>query len=137
MEKDIDRFVKAQESSYSQALEEIKNSRKKSHWIWYIFPQLKGLGSSEISRYYAIRSRNEAEEYIKHPVLGSRLIEISNELLKLDTNNADDVMGWPDNMKLKSSMTLFALVSDNDIFRRVLDKFFDGEMDEFTVQNLK
>ena len=133
----IDRFIKAQENSYNQALEEIKNGRKRSHWIWYIFPQLKGLGSSEISRYYAIRSRNEAKEYIKHPVLGSRLIEISNELLKLDTNNADDVMGWPDNMKLKSSMTLFALVSDNGIFRRVLDKFFDGEMDEFTVQNLK
>ena len=133
----IDRFIKAQENSYNHALEEIKNGRKKSHWIWYTFPQLKGLGSSEISKYYSIRSRNEAEEYIKHPVLGSRLIEISNELLKLDTNNADDVMGWPDNMKLKSSMTLFALVSDNDIFRRVLDKFFDGEMDEFTVQNLK
>ena len=133
----IDRFIKAQENSYNHALEEIKNGRKKSHWIWYIFPQLKGLGSSEISKYYSIRSRNEAEEYIKHPVLGSRLIEISNELLKLDTNNADDVMGWPDNMKLKSSMTLFALVSDNDIFRRVLDKFFDGEMDDFTVQNLK
>ena len=133
----IDRFIKAQENSYNHALEEIKNGRKKSHWIWYIFPQLKGLGSSEISKYYSIRSRNEAEEYIKHPVLGSRLIEISNELLKLDTNNADDVMGWPDNMKLKSSMTLFALVSDNDIFRRVLDKFFDGEMDQFTVQNLK
>ena len=133
----IDRFIKAQENSYNHALEEIKNGRKKSHWIWYIFPQLKGLGSSEISKYYSIRSRNEAEEYIKHPVLGSRLIEISNELLKLDTNNADDVMGWPDNMKLKSSMTLFALVSDNDISRRVLDKFFDGEMDEFTVQNLK
>ena len=133
----IDRFIKAQENSYNHALEEIKNGRKKSHWIWYIFPQLKGLGSSEISKYYSIRSRNEAEEYIKHPVLGSRLIEISNELLKLDTNSADDVMGWPDNMKLKSSMTLFALVSDNDIFRRVLDKFFDGEMDEFTVQNLK
>ena len=133
----IDRFIKAQENSYNHALEEIKNGRKKSHWIWYIFPQLKGLGSSEISKYYAIRSRNEAKEYIKHPVLGSRLIEISNELLKLNTNNADDVMGWTDNMKLKSSMTLFALVSDNDIFRRVLDKFFDGEMDEFTVQNLK
>lgn len=133
----IDRFIKAQENSYNHALEEIKNGRKRSHWIWYIFPQFKGLGSSEISKYYAIRSRNEAKEYIKHPVLGSRLIEISNELLKLDTNNADDVMSWPDNMKLKSSMTLFALVSDNDIFRRVLDKFFDGEMDEFTVQNLK
>lgn len=133
----IDRFIKAQENSYNQALEEIKNGRKRSHWIWYIFPQLKGLGSSEISKYYAIRSRNEAKEYIKHPVLGSRLIEISNELLKLNTNNADDGMGWPDNMKLKSSMTLFALVCDNDIFRRVLNKFFDGEMDEFTVQNLK
>lgn len=133
----IDRFIKAQENSYNQALEEIKNGRKRSHWIWYIFPQLKGLGSSEISKYYAIRSCNEAKEYIKHPVLGSRLIEISNELLKLNTNNADDVMGWPDNMKLKSSMTLFALVCDNDIFRRVLNKFFDGEMDEFTVQNLK
>ena len=133
----IDRFIKAQENSYNHALEEIKNGRKRSHWIWYIFPQFKGLGSSEISKYYAIRSRNEAKEYIKHPVLGSRLIEISNELLKLNTNNADDVMSWPDNMKLKSSMTLFALVSDNDIFRRVLDKFFDGEMDEFTVQNLK
>ena len=135
--EDIYRFIKAQESSYNQALEEIKNGKKKSHWIWYIFPQLKGLGSSEISKYYAIKSRNEAEEYIKHPLLGSRLIEISNELLKLDTNNADDVMGWPDNMKLKSSMTLFTLVSDNDVFRRVLDKFFDGEMDKFTVQNLK
>lgn len=96
----IDRFIKAQENSYNHALEEIKNGRKKSHWIWYIFPQLKGLGSSEISKYYSIRSRNEAEEYIKHPVLGSRLIEISNELLKLDTNNADDVMGWPDKLMM-------------------------------------
>jgi uncharacterized protein (DUF1810 family) len=133
----IERFVKAQESDYDCALEEIKKGRKRSHWMWYIFPQLKGLGRSETARYYGIENRAEAEAYLAHPVLGARLLEISGELLKLDGNEPIVVFGRPDNMKLKSSMTLFYLVSGNEIFKAVLDKYFDGEMDAVTINQMK
>lgn len=133
----IERFVKAQESDYAGALQEIKNGRKRSHWMWYIFPQLKGLGRSETAKYYGIENRAEAEAYLAHPVLGARLLEISEELLKLDGNEPIVVFGRPDNMKLKSSMTLFYLVSGNEIFKAVLDKYFEGEMDGITISLLK
>ncbi len=132
----VERFVKAQEESYRQALIEIKNGRKHSHWMWYVFPQLKGLGRSETARYYGIANRQEAKAYLAHPLLGSRLLEISGELLKLESRDANAVFGKPDNMKLKSSMTLFYLVDGNPTFKAVLDKFFGGQLDEVTADQL-
>ena len=130
----LERFVQAQEGSYARALQEIKNGRKTSHWMWYIFPQLSGLGHSQTDRYYAIRDRAEAAAYMAHPVLGSRLLEISSELLKLKSSDAREIMGWPDDLKLKSSMTLFGLVSREPVFRQVLEQYFGGEEDQYTVQ---
>ena len=132
----VERFIKAQEESYGQALEEIKNGHKRSHWMWYVFPQLKGLGQSETARYYGIANRTEAEAYLVDPLLGSRLLEISGELLKLESCDAREVFGRPDDVKLKSSMTLFYLVDGNPIFKAVLDKFFAGEQDEVTADQL-
>ena len=128
----LERFIKAQEMDYAIALSEIKNGRKESHWMWYIFPQIKGLGFSYTAQYYAIQNQKEAEDYLAHPILGERLLEISEALLKIESNDAGRVFGYPDDMKLKSSMTLFYLVSGNDIFQKVLDKFFDGKIDEKT-----
>jgi uncharacterized protein (DUF1810 family) len=134
---DLQRFVEAQEASYQQALSEIRMGRKQSHWMWYIFPQVKGLGSSSMAQRYAIREIGEAEEYLQHPILGSRLIEISSALLELQTNDAYQVFGSPDNMKLHSSMTLFASVSaGNDVFKKVLEKFFQGQRDQATLKML-
>ncbi|WP_296561074.1 DUF1810 domain-containing protein [uncultured Acetobacterium sp.] len=132
----VERFVKAQEEIYQQALTEIKNGRKRSHWMWYIFPQLKGLGRSETARYYGIENRSEAKAYMAHPLLGSRLLEISGELLKLESHDATAVFGRPDDLKLKSSMTLFYLVDGNLTLKAVLDKFFSGQLDEVTATQL-
>jgi uncharacterized protein (DUF1810 family) len=133
-ENNLRRFLDAQQADYSAALAEIKNGRKRSHWMWYIFPQILGLGFSETSKFYAIKDINEAEEFLSHPVLGSRLIEISNELLKLESNNANTIFGSPDDVKLKSSMTLFASVHNADpVFQLVLDRFFNGTKDTTTL----
>lgn len=132
----LERFLEAQELMYVQALQEIKEGRKRSHWMWYIFPQIKGLGYSSTAKYFAIENREEAEEYLKHPVLGARLIEISSELLKLDSNDAGEIFGFPDDVKLHSSMTLFWLVSGNLLFKQVIDKYYEGKLDEFTEKNL-
>lgn len=105
--------------------------------MWYIFPQLEGLGHSSTAVYYSIKCREEAEEYIKHPLLGSRLIEISNALLSLESSDPYQVMGYPDNRKLNSSMTLFYIVSGNPVFKKVIDKFYNGQLDSFTVEKLK
>jgi len=142
MEPDLTRFVDAQASDYAQALTEIKNGRKRSHWMWYIFPQLNGLGFSEMARVYGIRDIQEATAYLAHPVLGPRLIAISQALLDLKTQSANQVMGSPDDLKLRSSMTLFSRVDGADpgqggqVFQAVLDKFFDGEPDPKTVSML-
>lgn len=133
----LERFVEAQEHSYNTALREIKNGRKESHWMWYIFPQIEGLGTSSTAVYYAIKGRKEAEEYINYPLLWNRLLEISSSLLSIDSNDPYEVMGYPDNRKLQSSMTLFYEVSGNGIFKKVLDKFYDGEEDSFTLKKLK
>lgn len=134
---DLQRFISAQQRDYETALSEIKNGRKRSHWMWYIFPQIQGLGFSSTSKYYAIKDIHEAEAYLAHPVLGKRLIEISNELLKLSTHNANVVFGSPDDMKLRSSITLFASVPNADgVFQKVLDKFFNGEKDQLTLRQL-
>jgi uncharacterized protein (DUF1810 family) len=136
-ESTFKRFIDAQERSYATALSEIKSGRKRSHWMWYIFPQIKGLGFSETSRYYAIEDIKEAEEFLNHPILGSRLIEISKELLKLESNNAHQILGSPDDIKLHSSMTLFSSVPGaSSVFEDVLRKFFNGEKDNKTLQIL-
>ncbi|MDE3183531.1 MAG: DUF1810 domain-containing protein [Bacteroidota bacterium] len=133
--ENLQRFLDAQLSEYEIALSEIMNGRKRSHWMWYIFPQIHGLGFSEVSRFYAIINMEEAENYLNHPVLGKRLVQISNVLLGLTTDNANIIFGSPDDLKLKSSMTLFSLLPNADpVFQRVLDKFFSGEKDQKTLQ---
>lgn len=136
MKNDLERFLKTQDKDYEQALKEIKKGRKTSHWIWYIFPQIAGLGFSSTSKYYSIKDKNEAIEYLKNNTLKNRLIEICEALLSLESDDATYVMGYPDDLKLKSSMTLFSEVSDIDVFKKVLDKFYNGEKDEMTISLL-
>jgi uncharacterized protein (DUF1810 family) len=132
---DLQRFIDAQVRDFPIALSEIKSARKRSHWMWYIFPQIKGLGFSETARFYALKDPREATDYLKHPVLGDRLIRISAELLKLESTDARAVLGSPDDLKLRSSMTLFSLLpGTDDVFDAVLRKFFGGIKDEKTVQ---
>jgi uncharacterized protein (DUF1810 family) len=133
-EGQLKRFIEAQERDYENALTEIKNGRKRSHWIWYIFPQILGLGFSSTSQYYAIKDLKEAEAYLRHPVLGPRLIVICNALLGLENSSATQIFGNPDDMKLKSSMTLFTAVPGSDVvFQQVLDRFFQGKADQQTI----
>ena len=129
---DLDRFVKAQENSYDQALSEIRSGRKRSHWMWYIFPQLKGLGMTSTADHYGISGLDEAKAYIEHPILGARLIEISEALLNCGKSNPEEIFGYPDYLKCCSCMTLFEMVSDNPIFGEVLDKFYGGKRDSRT-----
>ena len=136
-EADLSRFVEAHDRSYSRALEEIREGRKQSHWMWYIFPQIEGLGLSSTSRFYAIADLEEARAYMQHPMLGAHMIEICGVLLGLSVNDAEDVMGYPDDLKLRSSMTLFSkAVPSVKIFQQVLDKYFDGKMDQKTLEIL-
>ncbi len=131
---DLSRFTEAQMQSYGTALKEIQNGRKVSHWMWYIFPQIHGLGRSSVSQYYAIQSLDEAAAFLHDPYLGGNLLQICRALLALNTNNAKEVMGHPDDMKLRSSMTLFSLVPDSDpVFQNVLEKYFDGKRDNKTL----
>lgn len=130
---DLDRFVKAQEKMYDIALNEIKNGKKISHFMWYIFPQLKGLGYSEISNYYGISCLEEAKEYLEDEILGNRLYNITLELLKIDEDDPINIFGNVDALKLKSSMTLFDIVSDDEIFYDVLKKYYGGKKDERTI----
>ena len=137
MNYDISRFIEAQRSSYQQALSEIKNGKKASHWIWYIFPQIKGLGRSAMSEYYSIQDIDEAKAYLADAILSKRLIEICEVLISLDTNDAVEVMGRPDDKKLKSSMTLFDAATDSlEIFQMVLDKYYNGKKDNLTLRIL-
>jgi uncharacterized protein (DUF1810 family) len=138
MNSDLARFLDAQKNSYQIALSEIKSARKVSHWMWYIFPQIAGLGQSETSKFYAIKNIEEAGDYLNHEILGNRLREISNELLNLKENNARNIFNTPDDLKLISSMTLFVQVEKGtSIFQKVLDKFFNGESDDKTIKILK
>ena len=137
MNYEISRFMKAHQTDYQRALSEIKNGKKISHWMWYIFPQLKGLGRSSMSEYYGIQDLDEAKVYLADPILGKHLIEICNALLSLDTNDATEVMGRPDDRKLKSSMTLFdAATESSDIFQLVLDRYYNGKKDYRTLKML-
>ncbi len=134
----LDRFIKAQREDYQTALSEIKRGRKTSHWMWYIFPQLKGLGRSSTSEYFGIANREEAAAFWDDPYLGGNLREICAALMELAGSDARAVFGVPDYMKLKSSMTLFAnACSDNQIFLDVLEKYFHGQQDIQTLKLLK
>jgi uncharacterized protein (DUF1810 family) len=134
---DLNRFLEAQENSYERALAEIRDGEKVSHWMWYVFPQIDGLGMSFTTRRYAIKSLAEAQAYLGHPVLGPRLKACAEAALAVEGRSAWAIFGSPDDMKLRSSATLFALVSPNDsVFHRLLDKYFDGEPDRKTLELL-
>jgi uncharacterized protein (DUF1810 family) len=135
MQADINltRFIEAQTNDYDRALAEIKRGRKQSHWMWYIFPQLKGLGHSSTAIFYGLDGLREAIAYVDHPILGPRLIDIAAALLQLEGKTATQIMGTPDDMKLRSSMTLFSLTPNaNPVFQAVLDNYFDGLPDPRT-----
>ena len=134
---DLKRFLDAQEDTYSDALAELKAGKKRTHWMWFIFPQVAGLGNSPMAVRYAINSRVEAQDYLGHPLLGSRLRECAEALLSVQGKTANEIMGFPDDLKLKSSMTLFAALSNADpVFRQVLERYYQGEQDEKTLQIL-
>jgi uncharacterized protein (DUF1810 family) len=129
------RFLEAQEAAYSEALSEITKGKKQSHWMWFIFPQIVGLGFTEYNVFYAIKNLEEATQYLQHPVLGKRLIEISKVVLEINGKTANEIFGKPDDRKLKSCMTLFTQVKNTDqTFQKVLDKYFQGNKDEKTMQ---
>lgn len=127
------RFIEAQNGVYPIALRELQEGCKRSHWMWYIFPQLKHLGHSYNSKFYGLSGKDEATAYLAEPVLNQRLREVSDVIFNLPTNDACEVFGGIDGMKLRSSMTLFDIVSPNDIFARVLDKYFNGQRDNRTL----
>ena len=133
----LERFIDAHNDDYARALKEIQNGRKLTHWMWYIFPQITGLGMSETAQYYEIKSLEEARAYMDNEILGTHLIEITNALLELNTNNPIEVFGDIDSLKLKSSMTLFDYVSNNEIFSKVIDKYFSGLKDQTTIKICK
>ncbi len=134
MSFDLDRFVAAQEHSYEAALAELRRGRKTGHWIWYVFPQLFGLGRSEMSRYYGISSLDEAVAYLAHPVLGPRLRDCASALLAIRDGRADDILGSIDAMKVRSSMTLFHRAAPEEpAFRQVLERYYDGVEDDLTI----
>ena len=131
----LERFVTAQNDSYESAIIELSRGKKTGHWMWYIFPQIIGLGSSDITKLYSIKSIEEARAFLDHPVLGQRLFKSCEILLKLKDVSISDVMGFPDDLKLKSSMTLFACVSLPDsIFTKVLNKYFEGALDLTSIE---
>lgn len=134
---DLERFVSAQERDYLTALGEIRHGRKRSHWMWYIFPQLRGLGMSSTSYFYGIENLEEAKAFLDDPFLGKNLIEISEALLSLDNSDARSIMGSPDDLKLRSSMTLFSLAAPEEpVFKKVLEKFYLGIQDPATLRIL-
>lgn len=132
----LERFLKAQIFDYDTALKELRSGEKQSHWIWYVFPQMKGLGYSSHAVYYGISGLEEARAYLAHPVLGARLREATEAVLAIEGKTVREIMPGIDALKLKSSMTLFDLVSPDDIFARVLDKYYDGKRDESTLRML-
>ena len=136
-ERGLDKYVSAQARDYDDALREIRGGRKRSHWIWYIFPQLDGLGYSPTAQYYGIRDLEQAKDYMAHPVLGPRLVEISEALLALPSSDPGAVMGYPDDLKLCSCMTLFELAAPEEpVFGRVLEKYYGGRRDRMTLKLL-
>ena len=132
---DLNRFISAQEGVYDRALDELRSGLKRSHWMWYIFPQIDGLGHSPTTRHYSIKSLEEARQYLSHPILGARLVACAEAVLAVSGQSASDIFGQPDDWKLQSSMTLFGLVAEpSSVFERVLDKYFQGKRDARTFQ---
>ncbi len=137
-EYDLQRFIDAQEGVYEKALVEIKNGRKQTHWMWFVFPQIKGLGYSETAKFFAIQNLEEATQYLDNETLGNRLIEIANALIQVKDRTANQIFGSPDDAKLKSCMTLFSLLKDtDDVFDAVLQSYFSGQKDQKTLQIIK
>lgn len=136
--KELIRFLDAQNQMYLTALAEVRNGHKESHWMWFVFPQIKGLGFSETAKFYGIADLEEAEAYLAHPVLGKHLIEISEALLQINDKTVTEIFGTPDDMKLRSCMTLFSKVpGTDDIFEKVLNKYFGGSFDDYTEELLQ
>ena len=137
-DKELVRFLEAQNQMYLTALNEVKKCNKQSYWMWFIFPQIKGLGKSENARYFGIDGLDEAGRYLAHPVLGKHLVEISQALLQVNGKTANQIFGTPDDLKLCSCMTLFAaLENTHPVFGQILDKYFDGLPDSLTMGLLK
>ena len=134
---DLDRFVRAQATDYDRALSELHDGEKRSHWMWYIFPQIEGLGHSPMSHRYSIKSAAEARAYLDHPVLGPRLRECAKVVHNIVGRSALEIFGSPDDLKLRSCATLFARVSDDGVFEQVLQKYFNGQYDEETLRLLR
>ena len=134
----LNRFVEAQLTTYECAILELTQGRKESHWIWYIFPQIEGLGKSDKAKLYSIKSLEEGRAYLRHPLLGQRLVEACEVLLHLKDASMDEVMGFPDDLKLLSSMTLFEFLSgSNSIFTKIIEIYFDDERDENSIELIK
>ena len=132
---ELNRFISAQEGVYDRALAELRGGQKRTHWMWFIFPQIDGLGHSPTTRHYAVKSVEEARRYLGHPVLGARLVECAEAILAVQGRSVSDIFGYPDDMKLQSSMTLFALVAGPcSVFERVLEKYYEGKRDARTLQ---
>ena len=132
---DLQRFVRAQEEDYEEALAEIRSGLKRSHWMWYIFPQFDGLGLSSTSQRYSVKSVSEAKAFLAHPVLGPRLLECAEAAVRVDGRSATDIFGYPDDMKLRSCATLFASVSPTgSVFHRIIDEYFHSEPDDRTLR---
>jgi uncharacterized protein (DUF1810 family) len=133
----LQRFIDAQESVYPQVCAELRRGRKSGHWMWFIFPQIRGLGYSETAQYFALSSLGEAKAYLDHPVLGSRLRECAGLMLQIENKSLDQILGYPDNLKFHSSMTLFARVAvDDTVFLEALKRYFDGKLDPQTLSRL-
>jgi len=132
------RFIDAQSADYEQVLRELRAGRKQSHWIWFVFPQLKGLGRSSMAEYYGVGSLEEAKGYLAHPVLGPRLRECTDLVSRVEGRNIDEIFGFPDNLKFRSSMTLFSQATgENQLFNDALRKYFAGEPDARTLELLR
>jgi uncharacterized protein (DUF1810 family) len=135
---DLNRFMSAQKNIYATVLSELRSGQKRTHWMWYIFPQIDGLGYSSTAKYYSIKSIEEARQFLNHPVLGTRLLECTKAVLAIKGRSISEIFGYPDDLKHKSSMTLFAYVADPDsVFIRILDKYFHGEQDVRTLNLLE
>jgi len=135
---DLGRFASAQEGIYDSVLAELRKGQKRTHWMWFIFPQIDGLAHSTTSKHYAIKSIEEARQYLNHPILGTRLLECAETVLAVEGRSVSEIFGYPDDLKLKSSMTLFAYVADpGSLFVRILAKYFRGEQDIRTLDLLE
>lgn len=135
---DLNRFIIAQDKNYNNAFAELNNGQKRSHWMWYVFPQIDGLGHSTTAKRYAIKSIKEARKYLDHPVLGTRLLECTEAVLATEGRSISQIFGYPDDLKLKSSVTLFSYVAEpSSVFVSILEKYFQGEGDVRTLQILE